>query len=180
VPGTSSFGCVQAVFGGVLDQLEVQMATDLFWKYMELSTQNAVRREDPLTWLCLFFLVVPMTSVWHGLKSFSCFSDLFRDIACVYQCLSYLNIFDTFAWNLYESAINPREWCKLLKPFCIVTTCFNMFHSWLRWQKHNWPGQDDNGIINSGGIGQSEPQPFQGNQETFFLKKRTFSVPWQV
>lgn len=62
-----------AVFGGVLDQLEVQMATDLFWKYMELSTQNAVRREDPLT-----------------------------------------------------------------------------------WQKHNWPGQDDNGIINSGGIGQSE------------------------
>ena len=28
---------------------------------------------------------------------------------------------------------------------------------WLpRWQKHNWPGQDDNGIINSGGIGQSD------------------------
>eukprot|EP00434_Breviolum_minutum_P007609 symbB.v1.2.006717.t1/scaffold402.1/size211320/11 len=26
----------------------------------------------------------------------------------------------------------------------------------LTWQKHNWPGQDDNGIINSGGIGQSE------------------------
>lgn len=121
------------------------------------------------------FWVVPMTSVWHGLlKSFSCFSDLFRDIACVYQCLSYLNIFDTFAWNLYESVINPREWCKLLKPVCIVSTCFNMFHSWLRWQKHNWPGQDDNGIINSGGIGQSEPQPFQGNQETFCLKKRIF------
>jgi hypothetical protein len=130
---------------------------------------------------------------WRGSANFLSRSDdlslaratqvffmLFRSFQRHRMCLSYLNIFDTFAWNLYESVINPREWCKLLKPFCIVSTCFNMFHSWLRWQKHNWPGQDDNGIINSGGIGQSEPQPFQGNQETFCLKKRTFSVPWQV
>ena len=38
----------QAVFGNVLDKEEVQVATDLFWKYMELST-NSVRRDNPLT-----------------------------------------------------------------------------------------------------------------------------------
>lgn len=40
----------QAVFGNVLDKEEVQVATDLFWKYMELST-NSVRRDNPLTLL---------------------------------------------------------------------------------------------------------------------------------
>ena len=38
----------QAVFGNVLDKQEVQVATDLFWKHMELST-NSVRRDNPLT-----------------------------------------------------------------------------------------------------------------------------------
>lgn len=50
-PSTAS-KCIQpqAVFGNVLDKEEVQVATDLFWKYMELST-NSVRRDNPLTLL---------------------------------------------------------------------------------------------------------------------------------
>lgn len=45
----------KAVFGGVLNQEEVQVATDLFWKYMQLSTQNAIQRDDPLTRLSNVF-----------------------------------------------------------------------------------------------------------------------------
>lgn len=121
VPETSSFGCVQAVFGGVLDQLEVQMATDLFWKYMELSTQNAVRREDPLTWLCQFFESFRWPQFGTG------YSSLFHAFQ-IFSETSHVSIIFEYIWYI---CLEPLWICHKSKGMVqaveTVLHCFNMF-----------------------------------------------------
>lgn len=122
--------CVQAVFGGVLDQLEVQMATDLFWKYMELSTQNAVRREDPLTWLWQFFEsfrwpqfahVCMGSSLFHAFQIFSETSHII--VYHIWICLKHLKHLLGTSMNLSLIQGNGASFWSRFALFQHVSTC---------------------------------------------------------
>ncbi len=73
-------------------------------------------------------------NIWSSLPTQSAETTLLRDSAF----RNWFGIRDPKEWKVEK----VHEWINGI---------------WLpRWQKHNWPGQDDNGIINSGGIGQSD------------------------
>lgn len=92
-----------------------------FWKYMELSTQNAVRREDPLTWLCQFFESFRWPQFGTG------YSSLFHAFQ-IFSETSHVSIIFEYIWYI---CLEPLWICHKSKGMVqaveTVLHCFNMF-----------------------------------------------------